>query len=80
MPGAEVERSEAESPCAQVSRRKSEKQRTPVPQTSAGSGPQGLGAPGRRPGGRGGPAVLHGRGEWGPGARQGEGQGCSRQA
>lgn len=80
MPGAEVERSDAESPCALVSRQKSEKQRTSVPPISVGSGLQGQGALGRWHGGRGGPAVLHGRGKWGPSEWQGEGEDCSRQA
>lgn len=52
-----------------------------MPQNSVGSGVECLGALGRRHGGRGaGPAVLHGRGKWGPSKWQGEGKDCSRQA
>lgn len=60
---AVVTRSDAESPRAPVSRQKSEKQRRDpsVPQNSAGSGLEGLGALGRWHGGKGGRACSSSR-------------------
>lgn len=84
MPGAGCdEKSDVGSARAPVSRQKSEKQRRApsVPQNAVEVGWRrwerwggGMVA------GEAGPAVLHGRGKWGPSKWQGEGKDCSRQA